>query len=396
MKRTSIILIVAIATLESCHMLDGGERSPYTRGIATGRSIVDSASLEEIPTGTYVMAVEYPDGYDWHGTTAEAQVSRRLVLFRNQKRVLSIYGSYDTQWLAGGHIYTSTVADSATMLAKDGKILFSFPAEEEICGLLLHGGEVHTLGMNKAGLSYRIDGAKAFDEPAASLVCNPDDSTWPTGLLAEDQGNVCFAYSMGVGNSRTWHIASDGEKLDVSVPKYVDEVFDMRIIGGDVCYVCNSKLSPEVPEIHIGSKRIQCESGGATDLSGCSLIPSGTRLYLKGMRHFSGNRTAMTLWSPAGKIIASGSGIFDYYVDDGTIASVCVDADSSVTAIRIGDKRYEAEGKLLSRRMGCFHDEVLHLLLSPVSSVSNPTMWRNGASLAIPVNGDLLSMEIIQ
>jgi len=397
MRPLLITSILALAMAVACKQADGHDNPPHTRGVAPERSIIDGTGRDS--SGTYVLAAEWQEAT---GGKDSVRAVKGYVLFRNQKRSLTIgVGSADdcnAPWLIGGHIYTASTEGSATTISKDGEALFSYPAKEIICGMALMAGRLHTLGQNadSYGFTYRIDGTGAADSPSGKLVGDPEDSVWPGKLLTEDQGRTCFSYHVGSGSERRWYMVTDGEESEVTVPRYVSEVFDMRMVEGRIVYVCNSKLSPAVAEIHDGSKRTQCEHGGAESVSDCSLLPTKKGIHVKGLRHFAGKQASNTLWGPDGKIVSAGTGTLDYYTDGEAMASVSVDANGSVTEVRIGEKRFEAmDGRLLSGSKGLFRDGSLHLLLSPSSEQFNPSVWRNGASLAIPIDGELLAMEII-
>lgn len=195
-------------------------------------------------TVLYMTAVEFPEDYDWRRDTSFGEVQGRLVLFRDSVRVLEVPAGPgspagldpDLHHFADGHIYTESCTADATVIGRDGEVLFSYPGRELLCGLLVEGKDVYTLGRSRsgAGFSLRRNGEELFSRPdggiAAQYSSNPG---YPSGALYRDGGHMYFSYWLPLdeaGEIKLWYVVEDGAETRVEVPD--GRMYDIRIRDG--------------------------------------------------------------------------------------------------------------------------------------------------------------------
>lgn len=206
-------------------------------------TVVPQREEPRTDTVIYMTALEFPEGYDWRRDTSFGEVSGRVVLYRDSVRVLEIPagpGSLasldpDLHHLVDGHVYTESCTEDGTVIGLDGTELFSYPDRELLCGLLVEGTDVYTLGRNRSGsgFSLRRNGDILFSRPSGSVSAHfsarPD---YPSGALYRDGGHMYFSYWQPYGTHREWYVVEDGSESRVDVPD--DRVYDIRVRDGDL------------------------------------------------------------------------------------------------------------------------------------------------------------------
>lgn len=247
MKKT-IGLMLILSALSGCVRESGGIHKLE----AFGDRFVESSRGGGVPvhaqphadTVLYMTAVEFPEGYDWRRDTSRGDVRGRLVLFRDSLRILDFPAGAgcaasldpDLHHFAGGHIYTESCTADETVIGRDGEVLFSYPGRELLCGLLVEGDDIYTLGRSRsgAGFSLRRNGEELFSRPdggiAALFSSNP---SYLSGALYRDHGHLYFSYWRpldGDGDTRLWYVVEDGAESRVEVPD--GRMYDIRIRDG--------------------------------------------------------------------------------------------------------------------------------------------------------------------
>lgn len=195
-------------------------------------------------TVLYMTAVEFPEGYDWRRDTSFREVQGRLVLYRDSLRILEFPAGPgypagldpDLHHFVGGHIYTESCTGDETVIGRDGETLFSYPGRELLCGLLVEGDDVYTLGRSRSGkgFSLRRNGEELFSRPdggiAAHFSANP---LYLSGALYRDRGHMYFSYwrPLEEGSEiNLWYIVEDGVESRVEVPD--GRMYDIRVRDG--------------------------------------------------------------------------------------------------------------------------------------------------------------------
>lgn len=255
MKNLSLFLLLILVA--GCH----GEMTGIPRleafgdsyeGYHRGEAVPDRGSVP-LDTVLYMTAVEFPEGYDWRRDTSYGEVSGRIVLYRDSVRILEVPAGPgciaamdpDLHHLAYGHLYTESVTDDETVIGRDGELLFSYPGREILCGLLVEGEEVYTLGRDRSGSGFalRRNGEEVFSYPKGGITAHfsarPD---YPSGALYRDGGHMYFSYWRPAGKERSWFIVEDCEEHRVDVPD--GGVYDIRVRDGmpDIRVVKSSPL----------------------------------------------------------------------------------------------------------------------------------------------------------
>lgn len=213
-----------------------------------GSSRRDGGGGEPAPvpmdTAVFVAAVDFPEGYDWRRDTSYGSVTGRLVLYRDGGQVLSVPAGpgcrasldHDLHHLVEGHLYTEYCTASETVIGRDGEDLFSYPGRELLCGLLVEGSDVYTLGQSRSGrgFSLRLNGEELFSRSEGTISSHlQDDSHYPSGALYRDSGHLYFSYFMDDGQgSRRWYIVEDGVETLADVPP--GPMYDIRVRDGEM------------------------------------------------------------------------------------------------------------------------------------------------------------------
>lgn len=197
-------------------------------------------------TSIFVAAVEFPEGYDWRRDSSYGAVSGSLALYRNGERTLSIPAGPgckasldpDLHHLVDGHLYTESCTAGETVISKDGEELFSYPGREFLCGLLVEGADVFTLGQSRSGngFSLRRNGEEIISRSEGAVASHMSDNPeYPGGALYRDCGHLYFSYwkPLAKGSAlRVWYIVADGEETSVDADP--EGIYDIRVRDGNL------------------------------------------------------------------------------------------------------------------------------------------------------------------
>ena len=250
-------LILILSVLQGCVREGGG----LHKSDAFSDRFVESVRGGGVPVRTeaekdtviYMTAVEFPEGYDWRRDTSFGEVNGKIILYRDSVRVMEIPAGPgclagldpDLHHFSGGHIYTESCSGDETVIGRDGEGLFSYPGRELLCGLLVEGTDVYTLGRSRSGkgFSLRRNGEELFSRPdggiAAHISARPD---YPTGALYREGGHMYFSYWEPSGDDKVWYVVEDGTESRVAVPD--GRMYDIRIRDGapDITLVKTSSI----------------------------------------------------------------------------------------------------------------------------------------------------------
>lgn len=195
-------------------------------------------------TSVFVAAVEFPEGYDWRRDSSYGAVSGSLALYRDGEKTLSIPAGPgcrasldpDLHHLVDGHLYTESCIAGETVISRDGEELFSYPGREFLCGLLVEGENVYTLGQSRSGngFSLRRNGTEIMARSEGAVASHiSDNPEYPGGALYRDGEHMYFSYwkPLAQGSAlRVWYIVEDGEETAVDVDP--DGIYDIRVKDG--------------------------------------------------------------------------------------------------------------------------------------------------------------------
>lgn len=252
-----IALIAVSASLVGCDKEDNGKTRMEAfpdRLSSEGRKDHDGQEPAEQPpvlydTALFVAAVAFPEGYDWRRDTSYGSVTGRLVLYRDGELILSVPAGHgctvsldhDMHHLAAGHLFTESCTADKTVIGRDGKDIFSYPGREFLCGLLVEGDNIFTLGQNRSGsgFSLRRNGEEMFARTEGTIPCHiSDNPRYPGGALYRDGGHLYFSYfkpGPDAGGRRIWYIVEDG--TETMVETKAGRTFDIRMKDGKLSVI---------------------------------------------------------------------------------------------------------------------------------------------------------------
>lgn len=311
-----------------------------------GSSVPGQDTMER-DTVVYMTAVAFPEDYDWQRDTSFGGVAARIVLYRDGEVVAEVPAGpgciaspdHDLHHLVGGRLYTEHCTSESTVIGRDGEVLFSYPGREFLCGLLVEGSDVYTLGQGRAGsgLSLRCNGRELFSSasgtPAAHIHDRPD---YPSGALYRDRGRLCFSYwEPSADGSRTWYIVEDGTAMPVSVPD-TRTMYDIRLVQGE-------------PDIR-------------------PVTPSRSRNYV----YEDGQWRAGVSFDQGGKM--------------------------AVSAPVWPSPHYFSKGYLFpSFRCACLHGSSFYIGMNPTGARKGPFLWKDGAEAFRPgINGFITAVDVVE
>ena len=337
-----IVLAGCVGEGNGIHKLEAF-RDRYVESVRGGGVPVHGKAEKD--TVIYMTAVEFPEGYDWRRDTSFGEISGRLVLYRDSLRVMEIPAGSgfpaslepDLHHFSGGHIYTESCTADGTVIGRDGEALFTYPGRELLCGLLVEGTDVYTLGRSRSGggFSLRRNGEELFSRPdggiAAHFSARPD---YPTGALYRDGGHMYFSYWRPSGEDKVWYVVEDGAESRVSVPD--GRMYDIRIRDG-------------IPEINL-----------------IKTSPIGVYTYVEGS------------WK--------------------AVVAVSKEGRLTVYSPLWPTSRYIAQPMLfLSFRNACVSGKHLYMALNPVSTDEPPFLWRDGETLfCLDINGFVTEISLVE
>ena len=235
-----VFCLLTLLTLPSCSLLDPdfpGGKSRDGGGGAVEMPVLpaDSAGRGQL----WLSAVEYPAGYDWKRDTARGQVTCRLVLFCDGKRVVEIpvnpggvTPEPDMHRIVEGHLYTDYVTEGGeTVIGCDGRECFRYSGRESLRGFLCEDA-VYTLGQNRdgPGFSCRKEGVEVYAGDEGAVVGSYGPGARRSGALYRDGTSLCFAWYTNVQKRRCW-IWRDGDIRELPLPEDAT-IFDIRSVRG--------------------------------------------------------------------------------------------------------------------------------------------------------------------
>lgn len=296
-------------------------------------------------TLVYIAGVEFDDGYDWKQDSLYGTVEGRILLLKNGTRVLSIDagpGTHastdpDRHHLLEGHLFTEFTDSRRTYIGKDGKELFSYEGKEYLCGLVLNGKDLYTLGQDKdgRGFSLRCNGKILFSNAEGCIAGHMGDSPdYPNGALYNDSGHLYFCYRRPLtsgSSSKAWFIVEDGTETQVYTE--TDGLYDIRVKDGEIVK---------------------------------TRIASG---YARTFEYHEGPHSAkVTLY------------------DDG---SLFIYGSSSFSSRIMSGPHY-----FFSSKNACLSGTDFYVAATPAKEGARPFLWKNGAETEIEVNGFVSEVEV--
>lgn len=383
------------------------------RSIAENGYKKDPAGKMIYDSVVYVTGVEYPDDYIWQKDTAYGMVACSLIVTANGKRILELpigdkyYLSPDPDMhrMVGGHLYSDYSSDSETIICKDGVEIFRYDGREMICGFMVRDNTVYTLGRRRSGtgLTLRRNGETVFCCEDGIPVGDIYDSAYPTGALYEDNGELCFSYSIKYTNNikdwRDWYVWRNGKTQLISLHPDIDKVFDIRVYKGDICIAANMPSATSPLVLFVGDKRHILSDGGVWGVQNCKIVPGDNSLMVKGETLYNrGESVQCTLWVVGGfrTILDEYARVYDFFVDGQDWGYVMSRHGDIVDVICLNGKKtpYHGFSHLMSLQCARIYEGKMYVAITPYKSGEMPTLWVDGAETTIPINGYLTGVYI--
>lgn len=373
--------------LSSCSGLDYLFGFKEGKGGVQGNSTTDPQEIgKTIPDvrNIYVSAID--DG------------NSSLVLFKNGERILEIpYGEEnrispvpDMHHLIYGKLFTEYHDENGTTIKVDGEELFSYEEEETLKGLLVEGNDVFTLGKkcSMGGFVFRKNGVPILESNSGTIYGNMYDASYMrTGALYKDRGSICFAYY-----TDKWHLVIDGKDNIVSVPAGVNEIYDLRIVSGTICFVCKEGYT-SAPVLYVGQEKFDFSTEGANTAGrDFRLYPCSDGLYFCGSLQ-KGRSGYTSCWSMNGDLLTFSDTGCTLYRDEDSCAYVqfssgFVKMYTSAKGLMNISGNYE----YLSCWNADYSEGVLRVVFSPKDRNQLPFLWENGVITTYDIQGSLTSV----
>jgi len=337
----------------------------------------------------------------------------QIILFKNSERVLAFpYGDKeeisqetDMNHLIEGHIYSVYISNTQTIVKKDGEEMFRYNGRETIKGIFPLGDNLFTLGQKcgEEGFSYRRNGKAILSRDVGQILGGMYDVTYlGHGALYRDDDSICFSYftsstSAGARSGvEEWHIVKDGKDHTLSLPGKTSQVYDLRLVGGTVCYVSQDNYSSE-PILHIGTQeydfnfkkqtpgrdyRLECSDGNLRFYGSYSTTKSGKKETKTCCWTINGQEYAL---DGAGYTIYSSGD--DYCYVQYSTQQITISSHSITKAVLSGKYDYYTCWN------GALSDGIFRIVLSPSDKNKKPFLWEEGKITEYEINGSLFGVE---
>lgn len=392
-------LLLPVILLAACGIEEIGSRPGTNReDIWTGPGINVGQDDKEV---CYVTGFDYPDDYDWRTDSQKGSVKCSLVVFADGIPMMKVpvgdayevSSDPDMHRMLEGHLYTDYSSDSTTVIKKDGKTLFRYPAREMICGILADGEDIYTLGHSRSGkgFTYRKNGEV--------LIRHQTGRTF--GRLHRDRDSICFAFSEPIVSGdrvieRYYHVRN-GKITQEAVRDDVKKVWDLMSCNGEISYLATIVGVDSPVLFHNGSLVSLVMPEGANPLS-FSMIPEGGCLCFEGLLKTGAASLNSAFWTSPDCFISFGKGML--------AVSSCLSGDgiccafnpsgavSSGLVYRSGEEFPMPEGyAAMGNNCSVISGGILHIGLSSLKG-ERPVIWRDGEIEEMDIDGFIASVSI--
>ena len=262
-------------------------RGPVPGGDTPGTDgTVLPAENVRLDTTVLVTGVEFPEDYDWRRDTAYGTVDCKIVMFKNNERILTVPAGEsdpacadpDMHWIMDGSLFTEYSSPEETILTRDGKKLFSYPGRELVCGMVNGEDGLWILGQDRDGKGFtlRKDGKEVLRSESGIVTGRMDSPLLPTGALYRDGNRLCFAWKtveiVGVAKKTDWHLYCDGVVTDFPYSQPANEIFDLRMADG-VLYKAEARRASGRLSLIVGDTGYDLYDSAPFIPLGCRIIP---------------------------------------------------------------------------------------------------------------------------
>lgn len=382
MKTTLTIAAVCCLGMLCCQPVgqERGNRRGFTR--PEPADTLDAPLQKSI----YVSAVDAADSL------------RYVCLFRDFEEVLrlpagpgsEISPDTDLHHISEGNLYTEYVSLTETVIKKNGKDFLRYEGREILRGLLASGEDLYTLGQNRSGEGFalRRNGNILFSSEVGRVWGDLlDVTTAPTGALYRDGALLTFCYyTTGAdGSERKWNVVQDGSRAEVAVPSGVTEIYDLKMIGGQLCMVVRKGFT-SAPVLLVDDEEYDLHDAAVQVGKDFRLARVENDVAFYGTLYDPRKKEYQTgLWRRDGlEQTFSGKNnlIFE---EEGYLAGIGFDGEGQVTLSSPWAGRMKLEGvfRYPTCRQGCFEDGRFLFAGTPRNSGASPMVWNDGVTTAM-------------
>jgi len=366
-----------------------------TEGIWTGPGVNISESDRSV---CYATGFDYPEGYDWKTGGETGSVRCSLVVFADGVPMLKLAAGEgyevstdpDMHKIIDGHLYTTFCSDGQTIIKKDGKALFRHEGKESIRGMIVHDGDLFTLGVpyNGEGFTFRKNGQTVMERRAGYVF----------ERLNMDCGKICFAFCQKVtttdGLVERYYLVRDGRISLVDLRDETTKVWDIMSHQGETCSLVTS--GPwETMELSKGEIKVNVGIPQGAEMVASRMFSAGDDLCVEGMYCHNG-MTAGGIWVEGEEYMLFETGQ--------SVSAVCATADDICCVLnpdqdnpaglifKSGRTYTMPDGySCMGNSPSAVHDGNLYVGLTS-SKGSNPLIWKDGTTQALRLNGPLCSL----
>ena len=392
-------MMIGFAVMVSCSIEEVSRRPEVNReDIWTGPGMKSGNSGREV---CYVTALDYPDDYDWRADREKGSVKCSLVVFADGLPMMKIpvgdayevSSDPDMHRMIEGHLYTDYSTYSETVIKRDGKTVLRYPGREMICGILVEGDTLYTLGHPRQGdgFTFRKNGETVLERSSGRTF----------GRLHFDCGNICFAFTEPVlsdtGDIDRYYHYSSGNIVQTAVRDDVRKVWDIYSYKGEICWAA-SLTGIERPVLYKGGTLNSMIIFDGYDPLDLKILDGEENMYMEGVLTSPDGMLVTAFWDRPGHIMAP---------DDGYIASSrCISGDGmSFTfnpmresdkglIFRCGEEMIMPSGYyVMGGDCAAVADGILHVGLSSPDG-EHPMIWKDGQTEFLDISGYIASVSV--
>lgn len=399
-----------VAILPSCGLVEiggagGGKHDIWTgpgTGAGTGTGTGSGGAGDKGKYVCYVTGFDYPDGYDWKADPESGIVKCSLVVFADMVPVMKVpVGEKyevgpdpDMHRIIDGHLYTDWSTADETVIKKDGRLLFRYPGREMMCGFIVDGDDVYTLGQDRGGggFTYRKNGEILLERKSGHVF----------GHLRSDDAGISFAFCEPVGSGSSvqgrYYNVLGGSVSQVAVREDVRNVFDVICRDGQVSYIASLVGIPE-PVVVSGGKMEALDMPSGTRMTACRFVDApGDLSYVEGILSSDGLPVTGSIWRNGRlyRMFDPGYTASSLCAWEDGICCILSSASGNMPAMimRFGEISPVPDGYAM---MGycpiAVVNGILHVGLSSRSGM-RPALWKDGNVNELDINGYISSIYV--
>lgn len=368
-------------------------------------------------TTVFMTTVEFPPDYDWQRDSAGEERTFHLCVYRNNEKILSLPGGAgtfisndpDMHRLVGSHIYTDFSTLTQTVICRDGVELFRYDGREMICGFLVKGQDVYTLGQNRTGrgLSLRKNGEYIFGDGSGVIFGEMANPCSETGALYEDGKDLVFFFqhpgSLALMEKTALYLVRNKTSSRINLANNIQDIYDVRLITGMI-FMAVSQIGygPNVA-LYAGGNLIPMVFGSSNQQFGNTRLRwYDTNVYVK-------TDYSTDMWETSSSVMWDKNRtefgpdrhyrVLDYYIDNGNIAYVYTSGDVIYTLSRMYGETTplymsDTDYCLMSSNAAVLSGNTFYVGLSPTKKRGRPLIVKNRMWTELKINGYISSIKL--